>query len=97
MSEDLKNSWKTAEEKVEVKQQDTKPDLVNHPPHYTKGGIETIDVIKAKLGVNYKYYVKGNLIKYSDRLGEKDDWVQELGKIAWYANDLREHLKGNEN
>lgn len=96
MAEDLKNIWKTVEEKVEENQQDNKPDLVNHPPHYTKGGIETIDVIKAKLGVNYKYYVKGNLMKYSDRLGEKDDWVQELGKIAWYANDLREYLKGNE-
>lgn len=96
MAEDLKNTWKTVEEKVEENQQDNKPDLVNHPPHYTKGGIETIDVIKAKLGVNYKYYVKGNLMKYSDRLGEKDDWVQELGKIAWYANDLREYLKGNE-
>lgn len=91
MSEELKNAWKAVEEK-----QNDKADMVNHPPHYTKGGIETIDVIKAKLGVNYKYYVKGNLIKYSDRLGEKDDWVQELGKIAWYANDLREHLKGNE-
>lgn len=68
-------------------------EMVNHPPHYTKGGIETIDVIKAKLGVNFKYYVKGNLMKYSDRLGEKDSWIQELGKIAWYANDLAEHLK----
>jgi hypothetical protein len=97
MSEELKNSWKAVEEKPEVQQEEIKPDLVNHPPHYTKGGIETIDVIKAKLGVNYKYYVKGNLIKYSDRLGDKDDWVQELGKIAWYANDLREYIKGNEN
>lgn len=70
-----------------------KDEMVDHPPHYTKGGIETIDVIKAKLGVNFKYYVKGNLMKYADRLGEKDSWIQELGKIAWYANDLREFLK----
>jgi len=28
-------------------------DMVNHPPHYKKGGIETIDFIEAKeLGFN---------------------------------------------
>ena len=99
MSDDLKNSWKITEEKPEEKQQDSKPDMVNHPPHYTKGGIETIDVIKAKLGVNYKYYVKGNLMKYSDRLGEKDPWPQELRKIAWYALDCADFIEqqGNEN
>ena len=26
-----------------------KPDMVNHPPHYTQGGIETIEYIRAKL------------------------------------------------
>jgi hypothetical protein len=30
-----------------------KPDLINHPPHYTQGGVETIDFIEAKkLGYN---------------------------------------------
>lgn len=66
-------------------------DMIN-PDHYKVGGIETIDVIKAKLGDKFKYYVKGNLMKYSERLGEKDDWVQELKKIAWYANYLADEL-----
>ena len=67
-------------------------DMIN-PDHYKVGGIETIDVIKAKLGDNYKFYVKGNLMKYSERLGNKDEWPQELRKIAWYALDLAEELE----
>ena len=66
-------------------------DMIN-PDHYKVGGIETIDVIKAKLGDNYKHYVKGNLMKYSERLGNKDEWSQELRKIAWYALDLADEL-----
>ena len=48
-------------------------DMIN-PDHYKDGGIETIEVIKAKLGDDYRYYVKGNLIKYSQRIGKKDEW-----------------------
>ena len=66
-------------------------DMIN-PDHYKVGGIETIDVIKAKHGDNYRHYVKGNLMKYSERLGNKDDWSQELRKIAWYALDLADEL-----
>lgn len=66
-------------------------DMIN-PDHYKDGGIETIAVIKAKLGDDYKYYVKGNLMKYSQRLGKKDEWSQELRKIAWYALDLADEL-----
>jgi len=55
---------------------------VNHPPHYTKGGIETIDFIEAK-DLNYRL---GNVIKYVSRAGKKEgvDPVQDLEKAAWY-------------
>ena len=55
-------------------------DLVNHPPHYTKGGIETIDFIEAK-DLNYRL---GNVIKYVSRVGKKGDPIQDLEKAAWY-------------
>lgn len=56
-------------------------DLVNHPPHYTKGGIETIDFIEAK-DLNYRL---GNVIKYVSRAGKKDsDPIVDLEKAAWY-------------
>ena len=56
-------------------------DLVNSPPHYTKGGIETIDFIEAK-DLNYRL---GNVVKYVSRAGKKSsDPVQDLEKAAWY-------------
>jgi hypothetical protein len=56
-------------------------DLVNHPPHYKTGGIETIDFIEAK-DLNYRL---GNVVKYVSRAGRKNsDPVQDLEKAAWY-------------
>ena len=57
------------------------PDPINSPPHYTKGGIETIDFIEAK-DLNYRL---GNVIKYVSRAGKKDsDPIVDLEKAAWY-------------
>lgn len=59
----------------------TQTDLVNHPPHYKSGGIETIDFIEAK-DLNYRL---GNVVKYVSRAGRKNsDPVQDLEKAAWY-------------
>lgn len=56
-------------------------DLINNPPHYRTGGIETIDFIEAK-DLNYRL---GNVIKYVSRAGRKNtDPVQDLEKAAWY-------------
>jgi hypothetical protein len=64
-----------------------RPDMVNSPPHYTKGGIETIDFIQAKLSPEeYRGYLRGNLLKYASRLGEKGS--DDAGKAAWYAQRL---------
>lgn len=58
-------------------------DLVNHPPHYTKGGIETIDFIEAK-DLNYRL---GNVVKYVSRAGKKDsDPLEDLRKARWYLD-----------
>ena len=65
-------------------------DMVNHPPHYTNGGIETIDFIKAKLTPDeYRGFLKGTCIKYASRLGNKLN-TDDAGKLAWYANKLGE-------
>jgi hypothetical protein len=56
---------------------------VNHPPHYTVGGVETIDFIEAKR-LNFNL---GNVVKYLSRAGEKDsDPLQDLQKARWYLN-----------
>ena len=57
-----------------------KPDLINHPPHYTAGGVETIDFIEAKkLGYNL-----GNVIKYITRADHKGSRIEDLRKAKWY-------------
>lgn len=59
-----------------------KDDPVNHPAHYTEGGIETIDFIEAKhLG-----FCLGNVVKYVVRAGKKDDQLQDLKKARWYLD-----------
>ena len=57
-------------------------DPVNSPPHYTAGGIETIDFIEAK-DFNYRL---GNVIKYVSRAGKKVDGdpITDLEKAKWY-------------
>ena len=55
-------------------------DLVNHPPHYTSGGIETIDFIEAKK-LNYNL---GNVVKYITRADLKGSKKQDLEKAMWY-------------
>ena len=56
------------------------PDPVNHPKHYTAGGIETIDFIEAKrLGYNL-----GNVVKYITRAGHKGNQLEDLRKAQWY-------------
>ena len=45
-----------------------RPDMVNSPPHYTDGGIEAIDYIKAKLGPDgFKVYCVSKAIWYLRR------------------------------
>lgn len=57
-------------------------DPVDHPAHYTSGGIETIDFIEAKgLGFNL-----GNVVKYVTRAGKKEDLLQDLKKARWYLD-----------
>ena len=58
----------------------TQPDMVNHPPHYTVGGLEVIDFIEAK---QLSYHL-GNVVKYVVRAGHKGDPLQDLQKARWY-------------
>lgn len=65
-------------------------DVVNHPPHYTQGGIECIDAIKAALGEEqYEGYLRGACIKYLWRYKMKSG-VESLKKAEWYLKRLIE-------
>ncbi len=59
-------------------------DLINHPSHYTDGGIETIDAIEA-WGLGFHL---GNAVKYISRAGKKagSSELEDLKKARWYLN-----------
>ena len=71
----------------------TKPDMVNHPPHYKVGGLEVIDIIE---GFKLPYHL-GNTIKYILRAGHKGNAIEDLGKAQWYLNRYIEKIEpGND-
>lgn len=64
-------------------------DMVNHPPHYKVGGVETIDYIQAKLtSEEFSGYCKGNALKYISRANHKKDATEDLRKAIWYLDRL---------
>ncbi len=68
----------------------TTVDLINHPPHYTAGGIEVIDAIEAwSLGFHL-----GNVVKYVARAGHKGSKVECLRKARWYLDREIARLEG---
>lgn len=63
---------------------DRRKESVDHPAHYTSGGIEVIDAIEAwELA-----FCLGNTVKYVARAGKKDlsKTLEDLQKAAWYLN-----------
>ena len=69
--------------------------------YYDAGGIETIEVIKAKLTPDeYQGFLKGNAIKYLLRAGHKGDAQRDIEKASTYTNWLLESFNyediGNE-
>lgn len=70
------------------------PDMVNQPPHYTLGGIETIDYMKAKsTPEEFRGHLRLTAIKYLSRAGHKDDTLQDYKKARWYLDKLIKELE----
>jgi hypothetical protein len=69
-------------------------DPVTAPPHYTDGGIETIDYLRAKLTPDeFKGFCKGNALKYISRAGKKStDELEDYRKAKWYLDKLIETI-----
>lgn len=64
-------------------------DMVNHPSHYTQGGIECIDALEAAT-INLKgieAVCTANAIKYFWRWKEKGG-IEDLEKSKWYIDRL---------
>ena len=71
---------------------DHREDIVNKPIHYTVGGYEALDVIRAKLTPEeYRGYCKGNALKYLMRANYKGHHDNDLQKADYYMNELCLH------
>ena len=71
----------------------TKPDMVNHPNHYTQGGIECIKAIEASMPPDgFQDYCKGNVLKYVWRFRQKNG-LEDLKKARVYLNWMIESLE----
>ena len=69
-------------------------DAVQHPSHYTHGGIECIEAIKASMTADgFCDYCKGNIIKYIWRWRDKGG-VEDLRKASVYLNWLINAAEG---
>ena len=70
-------------------------DNVNHPSHYTQGGVECIDAITAatvnKTGI--EAVCTANVIKYLWRYEAKNG-LEDVKKAQWYINRLISELEG---
>lgn len=77
------------------KKEEQKIDMVNNPPHYTYGTMETIDIMEA---TSTKEELIGHLrntaLKYLLRFQRKNG-VQDLDKCIWYVERLKQTLKEN--
>ena len=64
---------------------------INHPPHYTQGVFEVIDVIE-DWGFTEDYFL-GNALKYIGRAKHKGKFTEDLKKAIWY---LERRIKNGE-
>lgn len=61
-------------------------DAISHPGHYTQGGVECIDAIRASMGpYDFASYCKGNIMKYLWRYRLKNG-AEDLRKARVYLD-----------
>lgn len=77
-------------------------DNVEHPSHYTSGGIECIDAMKAMLAGYeqaksatkfYWHFLSGQVLKYLWRWPLKEHPLQDLKKARWYLDRLIDDIE----
>lgn len=75
---------------------------VEHPSHYTSGGIECIDAMKAMLAGYeqakiatkfYWHFLSGQVLKYLWRWPLKERPLQDLNKARWYLDRLIDDIE----
>ena len=75
----------------------SKPDNVNCPKHYCKGGVESIEFVKAAVSnlSGFEAVCVANIIKYMWRYKEKNG-LEDVMKAAKYLEWLQEEVKNEQ-
>ncbi len=67
-----------------------KVDMVNHPPHYTQGKYEVIDIIE-DWELNFRV---GTALRYIGRAKHKGKYLEDLQKAVWYLQrEIAKHSR----
>lgn len=72
-------------------------DPINHPPHYTAGPIESIDIIEQTVAHAPSTVLGGlqwQVLKYLYRMWLKGNPLQDAQKARWYLDRLIQRLEG---
>lgn len=77
---DLGMNDKPKAEPIKAEKHEAKPDMINNPPHYTIGGIETWDFI-----ISFELdFCLGSAVKYISRAGHKDSYIDDIKKAKTF-------------
>ena len=70
-------------------------DMVNKPPHYNAGDIETIDYIEDVLGSYHAvHHCHGTVLKYlGSRLWHKANPLEDAKKARWYLDRMIKNME----
>ncbi len=83
MSESLKSDIDAANKNAAIKNGSTKDPKSRY---YGVGGVETLDIIKAKLTPEqFRGFLLGNIIKYSCRANYKGSFDRDIEKVRFYG------------
>lgn len=74
------------------------PDMVNHPPHYKRGGVECVDVLEAMVtGWSPQTAARiGQAFEYIFRHAHKRAPVSDLKKAVWWIQREIDALESEE-
>jgi len=90
LEENVNPDWVDLEDGARSRSPLQGKDMVNNPQHYTYGGIECIDAMKAMMSrEEYLGYLRGAAFKYLWRYPYKGKPKEDLRKAMWYLDKLQ--------
>ena len=79
----------------DIEEEKKSEDMVNHPSHYTHGGVECIDAITSAISSyedSVDSWLVGQVIKYLWRAPLKGKYEEDIKKAQFYLNRLVEKI-----